>query len=73
MPKAIRLNSRHSFIMKIPNKNELQEIDPTHLSDTDFKDLMKLNNKYTKEPYSLLVGDTFLSSDTTLRFRKNIW
>ena len=27
---------------------------------------------HTKEPYSFLVNDTILSSDTPLRFRKNL-
>ena len=39
--KTIRLNATH-FILKIPNKRELQEIAPDHLSDIDFKDFMKL-------------------------------
>ena len=30
------------FIMKIPNKQELQQIAFNHLSDIDFKDLMNL-------------------------------
>ena len=53
MTKVIRLNATHSFIMKIPSKNELQEIAPTHLSDIDFKDFLKFYNKYIKESYSL--------------------
>ena len=39
MPKPIRLNATHYFIMKIPNKRELQQIASNHLSDIDFKDL----------------------------------
>ena len=31
----------------------------TILSDTDFKDFMKLYKEYTKEPYSVLVHDQF--------------
>ena len=57
--------------MKIPNKRELQQIAPNHLSDIDFKDFMKLDKDYTKELYSFLVNDTTLSSDNPLRFRKN--
>ena len=33
---------------------------------------MKLYEEYTKEPYSFLVNDTTLSSDSPLRFRKNL-
>ena len=72
VPKDVRLNSTHLFIMKIPNKRELQQIALNHSSDTDFKDFMNIYKKYTKEPYSFLVNDTTLSSDDPLRFRKNL-
>ena len=39
--KDVRLNSTHFFIMKIPNKRELQEIPLNHSSDIDFKDFVK--------------------------------
>ena len=45
VPKNIRLNSTHNFIMKIPNKRELQQIAFNHSSDIEFKDLM---NPYKK-------------------------
>ena len=35
VPKDVRLNSTHFFIMKIPNKGELQQIALNHSSDTD--------------------------------------
>ena len=35
----IRVNSMHYFIMKIPNKRELQQIAFNHSSDIDFKRL----------------------------------
>ena len=38
VPKNIRLNSTHYFIMKIPNKQELQKIAFNNSSDIDFKD-----------------------------------
>ena len=41
MPKDVRLNSTHFFIMKIPNKRELQQIATNHSSDIDFKDFNK--------------------------------
>ena len=40
VPKDVRLNSTHFFIMKIPNKRELQKIALNHSSDIDFKDFM---------------------------------
>ena len=71
-PKDVRLNSTHFFIMKIPNKRELQQIALNHSSDINFKDFMNIYKKCTKEPYSFLVNDTTLPSDNPLRFRKNI-
>ena len=62
---------QHHFIMKIPNKRELQQISSNHSSDIDFKDFMILYKDYTKKTYSFLVKDTTLSSDNPLRFRKN--
>ena len=72
VPKDVRLNSTHFFILKIPNKRELQQIVLNHSSDIDFKDFIKIYKKYTKEPYSFLVNDTTLPSDDYLRFRKNL-
>ena len=72
VPKDVRLNSTHFFIMKIPNKRELQQIALNHSSDIDFKDFIKIYKKCTPEPYSFLVNDTTLPSDDPLRFRKNL-
>ena len=47
VPEDVRLNSTHFFIMKIPNKRELQQIALNHSSDIDFKDLMKIYRKCT--------------------------
>ena len=60
VPKDVRLNSTHFFIMKIPNKRELQQ------------DFMNIYKKCTAKPYSCLVNDTTLPSDDPLRFRKNL-
>ena len=40
VPKNIRLNSTHCSIMKIPNKQELQQITFDHSSNIDFKDFI---------------------------------
>ena len=45
VPKDVRLNSTHFFVMKIPNKRELQQIALNHSSDIDFKDFMKFYKK----------------------------
>ena len=42
VPKDVRLNTTHFFIMKIPNKGELQQIALNHSSDIDFKDFIKI-------------------------------
>ena len=55
------------FIMKIPNKRELQQIVRNHLPDIEFKDFMKLYKDYTKEPFSFSVNDSTLPSDNPLR------
>ena len=41
----IRLNTTHIFIMKIPNKRELQKIARSHSSDIDFKDFINIYKK----------------------------
>ena len=73
VPKDIRLNTTHIFIMKIPNKRELQQIALNHSSEIDFKDFIKIYKKCTAESYSFLVNDTTLASDNRLRFRKNLY
>ena len=40
VPKNIRLNSTHCFLMKIANKRELQQIAFNHSSDIDYEDFM---------------------------------
>ena len=55
VPKDVRLNSTHFFIMKMPNKRELQQIALNHSSDIDFKDFMKNYKKCTTVPYSFLL------------------
>ena len=52
VPKNIRLNSTHYFVMKIPNKRELQQIAFNHSSDIDFQNFMNLYEKCTAKPYS---------------------
>ena len=58
VPKEVRLNTTHFFIMEIPNKRELQKIAINHSSDIDFKDFMKIYIEYIGKPYSFLVNDT---------------
>ena len=72
VPKDVRNNSTHFFIMKIPNKRELMQIAINHSSDINTKDFIEIYRKCTDKPYSFLVIDTTLSSDDPLRFRKNL-
>ena len=62
----------HCFIMKILNKQELQQIAFNHLSDVVFQDFMNLYKKCTARPYLFLVIDATLASDNSLCFRKNL-
>ena len=59
VPKDVRLNATHFFIVKIPNKGELQQIE--------------IYKKCTYKQYSFLVNDTTLTSDNPLRFRKSLF
>ena len=72
MPKNIRLKLTHFFVMKIPNKGELQQIAFNHSSDMDFQDFMNQYKKSTTEAYSFLVIDTTLLSDNSSPFRNNL-
>ena len=73
VPKDVRLNTTHFFIVKIPNKRELQQIEINHSSDINTKDFINTYKKCTDKPYSFLVDDTTLASDDPLRFRKNLY
>ena len=69
VPKNIRLNSTHYFVMKIPNKRELQQIVFKHCLDIDFRDFLY---SVLQKPYYFLVTDTTLTTDNLLCFRKNL-
>ena len=72
VPKDVRLNSTYYFIMKIPNKIELQQTALNHSSDIGFKDFINIYKKCTAEPYSFSVSDITLPSDNPSGFRKNL-
>ena len=57
VPKDVTLNSTHFFILKIPNKKELEQIVLNHSSDIDLKDFAKIYKRCTAGPYSFLVYD----------------
>ena len=59
------------FIIKIPNKQELQKIAFNHSSDIDLQYFITIYKKCTAKPYSFLVIDTTLASDNPSPLRKN--
>ena len=73
VPKDVRLNSTHYFIMKINNRKELQNIAINHSADIDYKDFMKIYGECAKEPFNFLTIDTTLPANDHLRFRKNLF
>ena len=52
VPKDIRLNSTHYFVIKIPSKRELQQVALNHSSNIDYQDLINLYKKCTTDPNS---------------------
>ena len=72
VPKDVRLNTTHYFIMKINNKKKLENIALNHSADIDYQDFKKIYRECTKEPYNALTIDTTLPASNPLRFRKNL-
>ena len=72
IPKNIRLNSTQYFVMKIPNKRELQQIAFNHSSDIYFQDFTNLFKECTSKPFPFLVINTTLVSDNSSHFRSNL-
>ena len=58
--------------MKIPKKQEIEQVAIDHSSDINSKDFMELYRKCTTGKWSFLVIDTTLPSDNPLRFQKNL-
>ena len=58
-PKNIRLNSTHYFIMKIPNKRELQETALNYSLDINFKGFMSLYEKCTVKKFFFSYACSF--------------
>ena len=58
--------------MKIPKKQEIEQVAIDHSSDINSKDFMGLYRKCTTRKWSFLVIDTTLPSDNPLRFQKNL-
>ena len=73
VPKDVRLNSTHYFIMKINNRKALQNIAINHFADIDYNDFMKIYRECTNEPFNFLTVDTTLPASNPLRFRRNLF
>ena len=67
--KDARLNSTHYILMKIGNKKELQRIAEEKSGNVDYKDLLKMYNYCTSEPYCFMTID--VRPNATVVFRKN--
>ena len=65
VPKNIRLNSTQFFIVKMSNKQELQQIAFNHSSDIYVRYFMNLHKKYTVNRYTFLVIDATFVSDNS--------
>ena len=64
--------ARNLFIMKNPNKRELQEMAIDYWSGINFKNFINIYKNYIAKSYSSLVIDIILASDNPLLFRKNL-
>ena len=62
--KNVIINSTYYFVVRIPDKRELQQMAFNHSSDIDFQDFINFYKKCTAKPYSFLVIDTTLASDS---------
>ena len=73
VPKDVRLNTTHYFIMKINNKKELQNTAINLSADIDYQDFKKIYRECTKEPFNFLTIDTTLPASDPLRFRNSLF
>ena len=72
VPKNVRLNCMHYYIMKISNQIELSNIAQNHTSDIVYKDFLKMHRNYTKKPYDFFTIDNSLPSDNSLKYHQNL-
>ena len=55
MPKTIRLNATHYFIIETLSKRKHQQTTSNHFFDTVFKEFIKLYKEFITEPFLFLV------------------
>ena len=63
----LKLNSTHYFIMKVPNRRELQQIEFNHSSDIGFEYFVNLYKKYTLQKiFTKIEKDEYLTGEEIL-------
>ena len=67
VPKDMRLNSTHYFILKINNRKEWQNIATNHYADIDYNDFVRIYREFTRTPYSFFTINTTLPGSTRER------
>ena len=72
VPKNVRLNCMHYYIMKISNQIELSNIAQNHTSDIVYKDFLKMYCNYTKKTYDFFTIENTLPSDNSLKYHQNL-
>ena len=71
VPKDIRINCTHYYLIKIGNRAELRAIADRHSKDILYHDFVELYHQCTSKPHSFMIIDTTLSCDDLRRFRRN--
>ena len=72
VPKDVRLNTIHFFIVKIPNKRELREIAINLSSDISTEDFINIYRECTAEPNSFLVTLNFFYKQLRILSRTRV-
>ena len=76
VPKDVKLNTTHFFIIKILsnlNLKELQQIAINHSSGISTEDFVNICGKCTAKPYSFFVNHTTLASDNPIIYNKSTY
>ena len=73
IPKDVRLNTTHFFIMKIPNKESFNKLHQILHKILALKISLRCTEECTAKLYSFLVNDTTLASDNSVRLTKNLF
>lgn len=69
MEKFIRLNANYLVLLNLNNKRELNEIAKTYACDIEFKQLRKLYEQCTNEPYGFMLIDMETQDKPFMKYR----